>query len=101
MQQVDATTQLPLGLGQAEQVPLESLVREIARIDPVDFRTSCCLGCNEGRNFEPLQCLLHAGKRSVHPDREGPAFYSVRVAGPHQILYRGAGAARPLEVILR
>ena len=37
----------------------------------------------------------------VHADREGdPAFVSVRIAGPHRIVYRGPHAARPFEVIL-
>jgi hypothetical protein len=37
----------------------------------------------------------------VHADREGdPAFVSVRIAGPHRIVYRGPHAARPVEVIL-
>jgi hypothetical protein len=36
-----------------------------------------------------------------YPDREGdPAFVSVRIAGPHRIVYRGAHSARPFEVIL-
>jgi hypothetical protein len=36
-----------------------------------------------------------------HADREGdPAFVSVRIAGPHRIVYRGAGAPRPFEVTL-
>jgi hypothetical protein len=35
------------------------------------------------------------------PDREGdPTFVSVRIAGPHEIVYRGARAARPFEVTL-
>jgi hypothetical protein len=35
-------------------------------------------------------------------DREGdPAFVSVQIAGPHEIVYRGMRAARPFEVILR
>jgi len=37
-----------------------------------------------------------------HVDHEGdPAFVSVRIAGPHRIVYRGARAARPFEVILQ
>jgi hypothetical protein len=37
----------------------------------------------------------------VHADHEGdPAFFSVRIAGPHRIVYRGQRAARPFEVIL-
>jgi len=37
-----------------------------------------------------------------HFDREGdPAFVSVRIAGPHQIVYRGARTAHPFEVILQ
>jgi hypothetical protein len=36
-----------------------------------------------------------------HLDRDGdPAFVSVRIAGPHRIVYRGPGAARPFEVTL-
>jgi hypothetical protein len=36
-----------------------------------------------------------------HLDRDGePAFVSVRIAGPHRIVYRGAHSARPFEVIL-
>jgi hypothetical protein len=36
-----------------------------------------------------------------HADRDGdPAFVSVRIAGPHRIVYRGAHSARPFEVIL-
>jgi hypothetical protein len=36
-----------------------------------------------------------------HVDRDGdPAFVSVRIAGPHRIVYRGPVAARPFEVIL-
>jgi hypothetical protein len=36
-----------------------------------------------------------------HADRDGdPAFVSVRIAGPHRIVYRGPVAARPFEVIL-
>jgi hypothetical protein len=36
-----------------------------------------------------------------HLDREGdPAFLSVRIAGPHRIVYRGPGLARPFEVTL-
>ncbi|HEY8121234.1 MAG TPA: hypothetical protein VII78_07950, partial [Myxococcota bacterium] len=35
-------------------------------------------------------------------DRDGdPAFVSVRIAGPHQIVYRGMQGARPFEVVLR
>ncbi len=35
-------------------------------------------------------------------DHEGDAaFVSVRIAGPHEIVYRGSDAARPFEVILR
>jgi hypothetical protein len=37
----------------------------------------------------------------VHADREGdPAFVTVRIAGPHRIVYRGPSAARPFEVTL-
>jgi hypothetical protein len=37
-----------------------------------------------------------------HLDREGsPAFVSIRIAAPHRIVYRGAGARRPIEVMLR
>ena len=37
----------------------------------------------------------------LHADREGdPAFVSVRIAGPHRIVYRGAQSHRPFEVIL-
>jgi hypothetical protein len=37
----------------------------------------------------------------VHADREGdPAFVSVRIAGPHRIVYRGPNAAAPFEVSL-
>jgi hypothetical protein len=37
-----------------------------------------------------------------HLDHEGdPAFISIRIAAPHGIVYRGTGARRPLEVILR
>jgi hypothetical protein len=36
-----------------------------------------------------------------HADRDGdPAFVTVRIAGPHRIVYRGAHSARPFEVIL-
>ena len=36
-----------------------------------------------------------------HVDHQGdPAFVSVRIAGPHRIVYRGPHAARPFEVIL-
>ena len=36
-----------------------------------------------------------------HADRDGdPAFVSVRIAGPHRIVYRGPHAARPFEVLL-
>jgi hypothetical protein len=36
-----------------------------------------------------------------HADRDGdPSFVSVRIAGPHRIVYRGAHAPRPFEVIL-
>jgi hypothetical protein len=36
-----------------------------------------------------------------HLDHQGdPAFLSVRIAGPHRIVYRGLGAARPFEVEL-
>jgi hypothetical protein len=36
-----------------------------------------------------------------HADREGdPAFVSVRIAGPHRIVYRGMHSPRPFEVIL-
>jgi hypothetical protein len=36
-----------------------------------------------------------------HADHEGdPAFVSVRIAGPHRIVYRGAHSHRPFEVIL-
>ena len=53
-----------------------------------------------------LDCVREIDSKRItirqHVDREGdPAFVSVRIAGPHQIVYRGARAARPFEVILQ
>ena len=53
-----------------------------------------------------LDCVREIDSNRItirrHVDREGdPAFVSVRIAGPHQIVYRKERAARPFEVILQ
>ena len=106
---------LPRPRARAARADLEARAQEPARRAPGasqgDDRTcATCSGIGtspSSRSGRPssTRCAssIRSGSRSAATlDREGdPAFVSVRIAGPHRIVYRGAHAARPFEVILQ